>query len=76
MDVRGTRRLAGCFLYFLDRFATLAWQLSPLKVCFSLVYVLRPAGSIRQILLGQRVNDNIFLPLGSLFMISLPPWRS
>lgn len=51
-----------------------AWQESPLKVCFSLaLYVLHPAGSIKQILLCQYVYNNIVLPLGRSIIISLPP---
>lgn len=50
------------------------WQESLLKVCFSLaLYVLHPAGSIKQMLLRQCVYNNIVLPLERFVIISLPP---
>lgn len=55
-------------------FLLAVWQQRPPEVCFSLVYVLRPAGSIKYISLRQSVYDNIFFfPPGLLLIISLPP---
>ena len=75
MDLRGKRgdgrQPAICCISWMNLLLEV-WQPSPLKVCFSLVYVLRPAGSIKQILLRQSVYDNIFLPQGRLVAISLP----
>lgn len=63
------RQQAVCCIFWMNLLLA-AWQQLPLKVCFSLVHVLHPAGSICYI---NVFMTTCFFPLGMLFIISLPP---